>query len=232
MKTILLNTLILLILGCSENIGIIEKEVVCVIDGTDTSIHKPSFEEIKPFLNLADNDYGLVFKTKMIGDIDFGSSFEKSLTPKDYNTDETIEDRFIRKKKFLKDVETGYIKISSKATPKNHSIIYRVIATELNKLSDSKAKHRILLVNSDLMENSKELNFYKPKDYNLLMNSPCSVEGKLINELQLNDLKGITVYFLFQPKDFYQNDTYKSILDIYIKIITKAGGVCMIGNES
>lgn len=232
MKTLIFTSLILILIGCSENKGIIEKEVVCVIDGTDTSIHKPSFEEVKPFINLTDNDFGLVFKTKMIGDIDFGNSFELSLSPKDYSIDETIEDRFSRKKKFLKHAQAGYLKVSSTATPKDHSIIYRVIAKELNKLSGSKAKQRTLLVNSDLMENSKELNFYKPRHYNLLINSPCEVEKLLISQLKLMDLKGIEVYFLFQPKDFYQNDTYKAILDIYIKIISEAGGVCKIGNES
>lgn len=229
MKTITkIITTIILLIGCKSEVCLLEKEVVCVIDGTDTSIHKPTFSEIKPFLNLKNNNNGMAFKAKVIQDIDFGSSFEKSLLPKEIK-DETAEERFLRKKKFLKDAEAGYTKISSQATEKQHSIIYRVIAIELKKLSLSAAIDKIMLVTSDLMENSDVLNFYKSHDRYLLLKDPYEVKRKLLNQIELKDLKGVKVYFLFQPKDFYENETYKAILEIYERMITKAGGECYTG---
>lgn len=210
--------------GCSrQQAGIYEKEVICLVDGTDSGAYKPSFEEIKPLLNLTDQDNGISFKARTIGDIDFGKTFEVSLTPKK-GEDETTEERYNRKNQFFRKARKGYIDICGQATQKDHSIIYRVIANELNQLSKSKG-NGIAVIASDLQENSEILNVYKFWDAQLLTSAPTKVKERFLKQVPLEPLQGITVYFLFKPRDFKENTRYRSMLSIYEDMLKSKGAV-------
>jgi hypothetical protein len=230
MKTLTKAILIILLFaGCESNSGVNQTELSVIIDGTDSTIKKPKFEDFESYLALGSNNDGVKFKVQMIGDIDFGNSFEIVIPPKG-NDDQTDEERYIRKSKFIKDCKAGYERIRSKATLKDFSIIYRVIAMELNRLAKSQANEKLFIISSDLMEKSDFYNIYKEHDKNLLLETPEDVKNFFIKQVQIDSLNGVNVVFTYQPIDFEQNKIYRTMLKIYSELITERGGRCKIGS--
>lgn len=107
----------------------------------------------------------------------------------------------------------------SDTSGRSHSSIYIPVAKELTILSVSTADTKILVVYSDLMENTPQLSLY---DKNTHFNS---VEiKKLFNEsFPLPDLKGIEVYLVYQPRSPESDNTYKLISQVYNELLTDKG---------
>lgn len=225
-KTIVI---ILLFVGCENYSGVNQTELSIIIDGTDTVIKKPKFEDFEQIIGLGSNADGVKFKVRTISDIDLGSSFELNIPPKG-NTDLTDEERYIQKTKFISDCKSGYELISSRAVPKDFSIIFSVIATELNRLVKSQANEKILIVSSDLMEKSDFYNIYKEEDRNLLLESPEDIKSFFKKKVRLDSLNGVNVIFTYEPVDFEQNKIYMTMLKIYTELITESGGRCRAGS--
>jgi hypothetical protein len=225
-KTILI---ILLFAGCESKSGVNQTELSILIDGTDSTIDKPKFEDFEPLISLGSNNDGVKFKVQMIGDIDLGSSFEVKIPAKG-NDDETDEQRYLRKSKFIKDCKVGYDLIKSKAVLKDFSIVYRVVVNELNRLAKSQANEKLLVITSDLMEKSDYYNIYKEHDKNLLLESPEDVKNFFVKQVRIDSLNGVNVIFTYEPVDFEQNKIYMTMLKIYTELITESGGRCRAGS--
>ena len=82
---------------------------------------------------------------------------------------------------------------------KKQSSIYVPIANELNRLSQSKAQRRILIVYSDLMENDHWLTIalLTKSEFQQLQSNPDSLKNLFEQrEPALSQLKGIQVYLI------------------------------------
>jgi hypothetical protein len=226
-KAILTITIsaLLFMQSCQTTVYELETETVCLIDGTESTVQYPKYSELKPFLTQRNVNNGVCFKASIISDIDFDLSLNKCLDFKNTGSDITEEERYLQNKKYLREVEKSYNDLVSNiqhAEGKSHSVIYRVVTTELIKLSKSPAKNKVLLVYSDLFENSDLLNVYSPKGKQLLAN-PEKIEQLFTEYLSLPDLSGIKVYLIYKPKDFQENQKYRTMATVYTNILTSAG---------
>lgn len=230
MRTAIIAQILILCMACSEREHAIEKEVVILLDETDSCIYRPHFDEFANHVIPKDIDNGISVRARKISDISFGSSFGCKLEPKGIAA-ETPEERYLVKKKFVKEVESRYMSFceSSHLRQKGHSIIYPVVCQELVRLSTSTALEKMMLVNSDLKENSEILNVYSPHGYNLVMNDRDSVKRLFTGHKPLPRLDGVKVYFTYVPVDFEENELYVELVSIYRELIEEAGGTCVIG---
>lgn len=224
-RIILLLSIAFVLLGCEQPKGVYEKEVVCLVDHTDTGLVTLSFDQIRPSLTMTNSDNGIKFGIKSIEDNDFGNRLNVVLKPSS-GADETQEERYLSKSAFYKQAKRAYDSLSHYRGAIPHSVIYRIIASELNELGKSKGpKNKILITQSDLFENSDVLNLYSTGDMKMLIEAPEKVKGILLKQMRILPLENTTVYFLFRPKNFQENSKYLSILAVYEQIITEAGGV-------
>lgn len=230
MKITIIALMLTFCMACSEREHVIEKEVVILLDETDSCIYHPQFDEFANHVIPKDIENGVVFRTRKISDISFGSAFSCKLEPKGAMA-ETPEERYLVKKKFLKEAENRFklFSESNNLRQKGHSIIYPVIFEELVGLSTSRALEKKLLVNSDLKENSEILNVYSPHGYNLVINERDSVKRLFAAYKPLPRLDGVKVYFTYAPANFEENRLYVELVSIYRELIEEAGGTCVIG---
>lgn len=226
MRVLIIFILPLFLFACQQEDGLIESETVCLFDCTDSSIGKLPFSQILPLVNVTNNNNGSTFRIKYISDVDFTQRTQVELLPKVHIHEETDQDRYIMKMKYLKKVESKYSQFEINTSHKNHSIIYRIVANELIELSKSKAQRKVLIIHSDLMENSDILNLYIERDVIKLLSQPRSIRHLFQREVKISSLSGVEVYFTFIPKDFAQNRVYSSMYKVYKEIILNAGGEC------
>ncbi len=104
-----------------------------------------------------------------------------------------------------------------------HSQCFAVISNELAVLMSRKANERILIVYSDLMENST-FNCYSDEGQALLASTPDKV-GTLLNEQTPlpESLNGVTIYFVYRPETIKADALYARIIAVYKSLLTSRG---------
>jgi hypothetical protein len=136
-------------------------------DVTDSIIEQPKTEEIFSLFGLTENPLnGAIFKFQNLSDVSYNQRSQLKIEPQNKWLSNEME-RQGEIKKFKIAIESKLEQSPSDTIEKENTSIYLPIARELNQLSQSKSDRRILVVYSDLMENTPELSFYRKGDYEL-----------------------------------------------------------------
>ncbi len=106
---------------------------------------------------------------------------------------------------------------------RSHSSIYLPIAKELTLLGSSGSDRKVLVVYSDLMENTDQLSFYNEQSTAMLQSNPKGIKSIFKSIQPLPDLKGVQVYFIYQPSSQNADVLYKRISTIYKDLLTEKG---------
>lgn len=102
------------------------------------------------------------------------------------------------------------------------SVIYKILAEELNRLNESMADKRILIINSDLMEKSF-IDFYSYATFSELQRNPEKIQKVLLEKYTLKDLTGIEVYIIYMPIDKSDSEKFEIVSDFY-KVLLQSHG--------
>ncbi len=176
------------------------KEYILFGDITDTHQLKPETDQIRASFELDDNLWsGIAFTWVEITDLKL--NLEKQIVLPKKN--QLLGNQLTRKKEvdaFLTKYDTIANRIQAREGTKDHSAVYLPLAKQLNQLSKSTANDRRVFVYSDLMENA-DISFYNTATFKALIHSPDSIATSLEEQLQLSDLQGITVHFMYRPKN-------------------------------
>jgi hypothetical protein len=105
----------------------------------------------------------------------------------------------------------------------NNSSIYLPLVNALNSLAKNKADRKILLLYSDLMENTDKVSFYRKKDISLLIKEPKELMEELESMQALDDLSGIEVYFIYQPTNLKSDTLFQLVSNFYKTLLEKKG---------
>lgn len=213
--------------SCIEEKTAPTTEIVVLRDITDKSKPKPNVNELTGLLGLKANSLqGAIVAVRNISDVSYTSRHVAELLPENkwmVNEFERANDI----KKFSAEIAT-LLAIETVDSGKAYSSIYLPLARELNEISKSKSDKRILLLYSDLMENTPELSFYKNEDFELLKNQPDLLLKRLEKELLLNPLGGIEIHFIFQPKDNKSDKRFQIISEFYKRMFEQRGATVII----
>jgi hypothetical protein len=137
-------------------------------------------------------------------------------------------DREKKVKDFYAQITQILTNLEKETNGKDNSSIYIPIANELNRLSQNTALKRILLVYSDLMENTEELSFYNKSKFSLLQSDPDTIQKYFLAEVPLQKLNGITIYLIYQPSDPKTDEEYQIISGFYKKLFESKGATVLI----
>jgi hypothetical protein len=116
-----------------------------------------------------------------------------------------------------------YSQIDTSRTLDN-SECFRKIASELNYLAVSKSKERVLLVASDLLEKSDLFNSYQ-SDISNAVNVAKEFGG---TRLLPDTLSGITVIFLFNPRNRTEDEAFYKMSEAYRLLLQQKGALVSI----
>lgn len=101
---------------------------------------------------------------------------------------------------------------------REHSALYEPIIREANRFSNLKGK-RIMIIQSDLQEHSELFSVYRNVDYALLQHQSEAVINKLTKYLQPQNLQGIDIYIVYEPKDENDNKRFLMMVHVFQKIL-------------
>lgn len=198
------------------------------VDKTDSFKTVVDINEICSLLRIDDNKWS---KIKM--QINTLSNFE-------YNTSQTLalpsqlllfsnpDQRDSAIEQFKKSIAMQLHKINQIPIGRPNSSIYVPMIRELNRLARSKAKSRIAIFYSDLRENAK-FSVYKKQDQELFKARPGEVKKIFLQLEKPDNLKGIKVYFIFEPKNYSENNCFNLMSTFFKKFLEDAGAQVYVG---
>ncbi len=231
------------ILSCNtgEEKGYSESTAVStLLDITDKHALIPDETPILNLYNMkANKDHEAIYRCTYTTDKAYnpvGICILKSKAETD--AENTTDDVFHREKCVLNFYEGVKQEIKQRNTESSHDTILahseclKTIAMELHTLTELRYKRKFLLVYSDLSENSRIFNCYKMGNDNpeLLFKKVAKVFSG--TQLLPKSLTGITIYFIYQPKDRQEDTRYQIMSDVYRRLLEERGATVIITTTS
>jgi hypothetical protein len=203
-----------------------DKDLIVLIDQSDPLKITPNADEVTAQAGLKEDMWqGIKVTIDYISDKDVNASKVVTLE-KANRLSGNSELRAAQAIRFKKELRTA-LSCTGNESSLDHSIIYRTIAKQVNSLSSSTATARVLLVYSDLMENS-DLSFYDRETLVLLRTHPERIKQQFEKSAMLRHLSGMEIWFLYEPASYMENSTYMSIANIYKQLLESKGATVHI----
>ncbi len=231
MKTTLI---VLLIIVSSFAAGIVffqkghTTEISVLSDITDTLSAEPDTSAILTYYNLETQKWnGAVFRFSTISDVSLNKYKTATLeTAGELLSNELDRDKAIRN--FKSGIVGVLNQYNQNMSGREHSSVYRPIATELIRLKESQAQTKILLIYSDLMENDAAFSMYEKSSFQLVEKNPKVVIELFQRQVALPGLHGITVYFIYHPRTPQQDNEFIVLSQLYAKMLREKGATVFI----
>ena len=214
----------LLFLGCTElNIKPQTIDISEIVDFTDPLIAKPNPDEAISLFNLNNNKWsGGNFRLLYITNVSYNPMFEARIEAEN----EWLSNKFQRAekvKKFNSEINKIVSGLSKEVVGKDNSSVYFPIAKELNRLSQSSATTKVMLIYSDLMQNTVEMSFYDKQKFNLLKTNPDLIKKYFDSQTELKNLSGIKIYLIYQPANTTADENYRIVSSFYKNLFESKG---------
>lgn len=210
----------------------------------------PAGTSLYLFVDITDPDTGRLSASSIIGTATNGQSINDALTlhvetlsPYHHNMvqefklpkeslllgNPTIRKRSVQK--LTKQLDTVLLKMYAEQDSKEQSNIFEPILTAANELSTSNTSKKIIIVSSDLQENTPAFSYLKKSDSMLLKTNPNEVERILLNGIPVKDLKGVTIYLIHTPRSLHDDDLFNQFAKLYKRFYEKHHAVVIIQNN-
>jgi hypothetical protein len=199
--------------ACNERSEPYNTDVTTMIDLTDSLTVYPTAKDLLAPFSLNTNLWQSIRITVVaIADKDINKTEVVSLEPGDKLTGNKMLRR-AKINRFISNLQTALQSFKVvHALPR--SIIFRSIATQAIALHASASTHKVLLIFSDLLENS-EVDFYDAQTRLALQTHPAVIEKQLSLNTSLSMLNGLSVWFLYVPANYHINSVYMPIARFY-----------------
>lgn len=238
-KILFLLSLNLLWCSCNQSVNEVTHStfITAIIDITDQNNVLPNAEAIiKLYQFNSDKNIDAGLKICTLTDkqlnpdkylhLPGGSITEKDNIEDDPNYREKLIVSFYNA---IRKTIIGFV-TENKSTPELHnSECFRIIATEIQTMIHNHERENILLVFSDLQENSELFNCYKKTSQEFLHQNPTEV-SKIFENTNLlpKDLKSIKIFFVFAPKNRDEDKRYMDMIGIYKNLFESRGAIVKV----
>jgi hypothetical protein len=198
-------------------------------DMTDPFASKPNTADILSLFELDKDKWsGAKFRYMGINDVSYNHVLQAEIAAEDkWFGNELERDRDI--KSFKAKVQQILEDTLEEKIGRGVSSIFSPAARELNAMSKSSSQKRILLLFSDLMENTAEVNFYNPQTLSSIKRNPKKIQALLEQQVKLEPLNDIEVYIIYQPQATKTNREFQIVSEFYKNILESKGAKVFIG---
>jgi hypothetical protein len=188
-------------------------DAVVFIDVTEPLLAWPNATEVISLFGLDnDNMQGVTLTVSELNDVSYNKQTVFALTVGGTVLTTNRFERTRETEAFISEVDTYFESLARDTmVGRPRSSLYMPLARELNRLAASKADNRVLVIYSDLMENSSQVSFYAPQTRTQLQYAPDTVTAALERLAPLADLSGIRIYIMYQPEDPAADDTFRLV---------------------
>jgi len=212
-------------------------DLIAIVDVTDKQTVLPQAESILKLYDFdSDRNIKASFRICSITDRQLNPKKDTYLPNGSVTEKDNLQDDPYYREKLILSFYNGVRKdindfsaTNKNDTSLNHSECFRTIADELNDMKNNQAQKKILLIFSDLQENSDLFDCYKTKDQELLDKKQGEVL-KIFEQANLlpNDLKGIITIFIYDPRYRKDDQRYMSMVSIYKKLLESRGAIVKV----
>lgn len=212
--------------GCAES-GKTKTEISVMRDLTEAQIAAPDASEIMALYpgNTWDER---IWRYQSISDVSLNPATVFALAA---SGSRLLANSFERDKEaaaFEAKISTFLDTVSSDTVGRNNSSVYIPVAIELNRLAESDADTRILVLYTDLMENTADISFYRPKTLATLKTAPEEIRKKFDATVELVDLSSVRVYIVFQPRSPAEDETFRLVSTFYKTLLESKGATVTV----
>lgn len=209
------------------------KIVSIIIDKTDSISHSPTTADILalPELNqeLEFNELRVYISTINGFTTTNTKSFILSASP--VVILDNPNKRKTKIKAFIASIQNYIDSLNKLPNGRDKSNIYEVIAKESNRLSTYNASNKDLYVFSDLAENSNLLSVYDPIQFTSLSNNTEIIQNRFTKYIELNDLTGLHIHFLFVPQTNLEDNRFNVMAKLFVNLFEAKGANVTYGNS-
>ena len=210
-------------------------DITVIRDVTDPHLLSPDANSILGLFDLSENkDQGVNFRYREISDKILAPSVDLQLPDELVTAKQNRRNEpFYRDKVILNFYDTIRKTLGARNTNDSsflgHSECFTTICDELKRLAKSKSSNRVLIVFSNLFENSTLLSVYKKKVNQLDAMNP-EVIAKQFDKTHLlpENLNGIKVFFVFEPATRAEDAEYLKMAGVYKQLLESKGATVNI----
>lgn len=209
-------------------------DIYVIRDITDFHVLKPEANSILGLYDLSKHKGVEVnFRYREISDKVLMPAVNLRLPDKSVTDRENRKNEALYREKLIlnfydivrKTLITGHLENDSSFL--DNSECFKTISSELNLLVQSNSENKILLVFSNLFENSAIISVYRDK--NRLIQSPSKIRDRFERcHLLPENLKGIKVFFVFQPVTREEDFQYLKMIDVYKELLEPRGAIVKV----
>ena len=206
-------------------------ETVLLLDLTETYFEHISINDYKSNSGLSKDEFnGEEVRIQPITENGFNTieSFKISQV-----SEPLLGNTYIRRsevKKYFNSIDSSLKKFKQGRAIRSGSVIFKILSEELNHLNRSKADKKVLIINSDLMENSF-FDFTNSDNIGRIKNNPSEIEKLLTDKYPLSDLKDITIYIIYKPQNKWDSERFEIVSDFYKKLFESKGAIVNISGN-
>lgn len=179
-------------------------------------------DKILQLFHLNDTQNYGTFRTDYIADVNYSTVQKVSLRPVASMIEYNEFEREAEVVSFKEKITSMIGNVNGTPRGKPNSAVYIPIAREINRIARTHADRKVVIIYSDLFENSTFFRFYEPKSLQLLLEKPEEVQRLLEKQQPLaEDLTGVHVYIVYQAPNqeasqafqLFSNRVYKPMLE-------------------
>lgn len=190
-------------------------------DTTDPFLAFPTASELNDYMKVVNTHKRIIFRYRECSSVDITPSqqFVREAEQRGLFANQVQEKRKARAFKkglaqLLSNVDTTSVS--------THSSIFDPVVNELKKLSNIKnVDRKMLILYSDLMDNTVWVSFYRHADKKLLYgHSPHLVQRFATKLGHIKRDSTISIHVIYQPRDVYDSERYKHLRWLWSEVFT------------
>lgn len=236
MKQLFILSAIITLLSSCKHRGHLERiDIVLLIDNTDVNRLIPDGNSVLKLYNFNTQRlcYEAYYKQTMINDLNINQANEEYIpNEKIGENSNLIDDPLFRKKEVVAFRDRVFNDINQVTllnfSERPESKVYETICNELEELSQHKSFRKYLIISSDLCENSELWNSYTQSFIRIIKEDRQKAKERLIQKFvkerkMPKNLKGTTVYILFNPKTKQEDIRFNFFQELYRDMLERRG---------
>jgi hypothetical protein len=220
---------VFLFISCGEKP--ISQEVSIILDQTEENFSHVTIKEYQSVSTITtDVHNGELVRILPITELSLNriAKFELPIIPNEFLSNDYI--RHFDVDDYFAGIDSVLSEIKKDRRERVGSVIYKVLSEEMNKLSESVADRKLLIINSDLMEHSF-IDFYLPSVFNKIKDKPELIEKQMTAKYPLKSLNGIQVIIIYRPISQADGEQFEVVAGFYKAFLESYGAnVRITGN--
>ena len=171
------------------------------------------------------------FRLDFIADVNYSKADVLHLSPVASVLEYNEFDREQDLQTFQKGMDSLIQKANDTPRGKPSSAVYMPLARSINRMAKSKADQRIIIIYSDLFENSSFFHCYEPKHLQMLEQNPQKVQALFQKQLPLEkDLTGVAIYIVYEAPNEVASMIFERFANaVYTPMLEDKGATVHVG---